>query len=98
MPDCQGSLTGASPLQLGNKGFGDPVTFDNEYYKALQRRPWEDKSNTMAAMIGLPTDHVLPDDERCSPAIRRYATDQAAFFDDFAAAYLRLSTLGTNLA
>lgn len=85
-------------LQLGNKGFGDPVTFDNEYFKALQQRPWEDKSNSMAAMIGLPSDHVLPDSKLCQPAIQRYAASQTAFFEDFAAAYTKLTTLGTSLA
>lgn len=52
----------------------------------------------MAAMIGLPSDHVLPDNDRCRPAIQQYAADQTAFFDDFAAAYLKLTTLGTALA
>lgn len=39
-------------LQLGTKGFGDPVTFDNAYYQSLLRKPWENKSDGMAAMIG----------------------------------------------
>lgn len=85
-------------MQLGNKGFGDPVKFDNEYYTALQRRPWDDKSNNMASMIGLPSDHVLPDSTACQPAIERYAASQDAFFSDFAAAYTKLTALGTSLA
>ena len=85
-------------LQLGNKGFGDPVTFDNAYYTSLLQRPWNDKSNSMASMIGLPSDHVLPESEACVPAIKQYASSQAAFFDDFASAYNKLSSLGTSLA
>ena len=50
---------------LGSKGFGDAATFDRAYFQALLKRPWEDKRNSMAAMIGLPSDHVLPDDPEC---------------------------------
>lgn len=46
-------------LQLGSKGFGDPVTFDNAYYPALQQKPWAGApADSMAAMIGLPSDKV----------------------------------------
>lgn len=42
---------------LGSKGFGDPVTFDNAYYPALQQKPWVGApADSMAAMIGLPSD------------------------------------------
>lgn len=84
----------ASVVQLGNKGFGDPVTFDNAYYTALLEKPWNDASNSMASMIGLPSDHILPEIEACVPAIQQYASDQAAFFDDFASAYNKLTSLG----
>jgi len=85
-------------LQLGQKGFGDPLTFDNAYYTALLQHPWNDKNNSMAKMIGLPSDHVLPESEACVPAIRQYASSQASFFDDFALAYNKLASLGTSLA
>lgn len=39
-------------LQLGSKGYGDPVTFDNTYYKTLLDKPWERVSADMAAHIG----------------------------------------------
>ena len=81
-------------MQLGSKGFGEPLSFDNEYYKSLLRKPWEDPGNEMAAMIGLPSDHVLPDDQACRPAIERYARSQQAFFQDFSAAYAKLTSLG----
>lgn len=45
-------------------------------------------------MVGLPSDHVLPGDEALRPTIQLYAADQRRFFDDFAAAYLKLSALG----
>ena len=46
------------------------------------------------SMVGLPSDHVLPEDEALRPTIQLYAADQRRFFDDFAAAYLKLSALG----
>ena len=85
-------------LQLGNKGFGDPVTFDNAYYKALLQKPWNDKQNSMASMIGLPSDHVLPESKQCLPSIEQYASSQEKFFEDFVSAYTKLSKLGTALA
>lgn len=83
-------------LQLGSKGYGDPVTFDNVYYTALLREPWDDPSNSMASMIGLPSDHVLPDDPECRPVIESYAQSEQKFFQDFSAAYVKLTSLGAN--
>jgi L-ascorbate peroxidase len=83
-------------LQLGNKGFGEPLSFDNAYFVSLLRKPWDDKSDPMGPMIGLQSDHVLPDDPTCRPLIQRYAGDQAAFHADFAAAYLKLTSLGAR--
>ncbi|PNH05035.1 putative L-ascorbate peroxidase 6 [Tetrabaena socialis] len=79
---------------LGSKGYGDPNRFDTEYFRSLLRKPWLAKDDAMAAMIGLPSDHVLPDDPECLPYIQRYAEDQEAFFADFAAAYVKLTGLG----
>ena len=83
-------------VQLGNKGFGDPLTFDNQYYKSLLQKPWEDPTNSMGSMIGLPSDHVLPDDSRCRPSIEAYALDQQRFFQDFGAAYTKMTSLGAR--
>ncbi|MEW5297329.1 MAG: hypothetical protein WDW36_000545 [Sanguina aurantia] len=85
-------LSGAHTL--GSKGFGDPVTFDNNYYTSLLKRPWLDTKESMASMIGLPSDHVLPDDEECLKYINMYALDQPLFFTDFTAAYGKLASLG----
>ncbi|KAL6764688.1 putative L-ascorbate peroxidase 6 [Haematococcus lacustris] len=81
---------------LGSKGFGDPTTFDNVYFKELLRKPWLDTKDSMAAMIGLPSDHVLPDDPELLPMIQAYADDQALFFNDFQLAFQKLSELGTG--
>jgi len=84
------------PVQLGNKGFGDPLTFDNQYFKSLLQKPWEDPTNSMGSMIGLPSDHVLPDDSKCRPSIEAYAVDQQRFYRDFGAAYTKLTSLGAR--
>ena len=54
----------------GGKGFGDPVLFDNAYYTSLLLKPWLASNDDMATMIGLPSDHVLPDDPDCLPFIK----------------------------
>ena len=79
---------------LGSKGYGDPLTFDPVYYQMLLKKPWEDTKDPMASMIGIPTDHVLPDDATCRPWIEKYAGDGELFFNDFSAAYIKLSSLG----
>jgi len=48
----------------------------------------------MATMIGLPSDHVLPDDPECREAIVEFAADDALFQREFQAVYLKLSSLG----
>ena len=83
-------------VQLGSKGFGDPLTFDNTYYATLLKRPWTNSNDSMASMIGLPSDHVLPDDPACVDVIQCYARSQADFFRDFSASYLKLTSLGAR--
>ncbi|KAG7671273.1 putative L-ascorbate peroxidase 6 [Nannochloris sp. 'desiccata'] len=80
---------------LGSKGYGDPLTFDNTYFTLLLEKPWENKKDEMASMIGIASDHVLPDDVVCRPLIEKYAKDKALFYKDFESSFLRLSTLGS---
>ncbi len=54
----------------GGKGFGAPYGFDNTYYKELLKKPWTNTKDSMASMIGLPSDHVLPDDPEMLPIIQ----------------------------
>uniref|UniRef100_A0A061S8Z4 L-ascorbate peroxidase n=1 Tax=Tetraselmis sp. GSL018 TaxID=582737 RepID=A0A061S8Z4_9CHLO len=82
---------------LGNKGFGDPAVFDNEYFKILLNQPWNDPSNEMGKMIGLPSDRVLITDEECLELVHMYAKDKDLFFADFSSALVKLSALGTAL-
>lgn len=91
-PDEFVALSGSHTL--GSKGYGDPLTFDNTYFVSLLKKPWENKADPMADMVGIPSDHVLPGDPTCAPIIERYAADQGAFFADFGAAYLKLTALG----
>ncbi|KAK9862530.1 hypothetical protein WJX84_005324 [Apatococcus fuscideae] len=88
------ALSGAHTL--GSKGFGDPVTFDNTYYQTLLKKPWKNPLLYMGNMIGLASDHVLPEDRELLPFIKSYANDQALFFTDFAAAYQKMTTMGTG--
>lgn len=79
---------------LGNKGFGEPLSFDNTYYVSLLKKPWENKSDKMASMIGLASDRVLPDDPVARPIITRFAESNDAFFESFEKSFLKLSELG----
>ncbi len=95
------ALSGAHTI--GGKGFGAPLSFDNAYYTTLLAAPWADAGATpearaMAEHIGLPSDKALPADAACRAWIERYAADQAAFFDDFGAAFLKMGTLGARWA
>jgi L-ascorbate peroxidase len=54
----------------GGKGFGEPLTFDNVYFQSLLKKPWLDTKDPMATHIGIPTDHVLPEDAELLPYIK----------------------------
>ncbi|KAI3890252.1 hypothetical protein MKX03_021256 [Papaver bracteatum] len=82
------ALSGAHTI--GGKGFGSPTVFDNSYYKILLEKPWA----SSASMIGLPSDHVLVEDEECLRWINTYADDQRKFFEDFKNAYIKLVNSG----
>lgn len=86
------ALSGAHTL--GNKGFGNPVVFDNSYFKVLLEKPWLNTGDQVASMIGLPSDRALVDDDECLRWISYYAKDESKFFEDFSAAYVKLVNTG----
>ncbi|XP_024985785.1 putative L-ascorbate peroxidase 6 isoform X2 [Cynara cardunculus var. scolymus] len=86
------ALSGAHTL--GSKGFGNPVIFDNAYYKVLLEKPW--LSSGMTSMIGLPSDRALIEDDECLRWISKYGDDQDLFFEDFKNAYIKLVNSGAK--
>jgi len=93
------ALAGAHTI--GGKGFGEPYDFDNAYYVTLLKKPWSDPKASkdeleMASHIGLASDKALAEDGPSVEWIRRYADDQALFFTDFSAAYLKMASNGAK--
>ncbi|KVH90280.1 heme peroxidase [Cynara cardunculus var. scolymus] len=76
------ALSGAHTL--GSKGFGNPVIFDNAYYKVLLEKPW------------LSSDRALIEDDECLRWISKYGDDQDLFFEDFKNAYIKLVNSGAK--
>lgn len=87
------ALSGAHTLgRVEGVPFTDnPFTFTNSYYKQLLKRRADAKAHM------LPTDRALLDDPDCQSIVEMYALDQEAFFRDFAAAYRRMTIVGTGL-
>eukprot|EP00252_Welwitschia_mirabilis_P015100 TRINITY_DN3324_c0_g1_i2.p1 TRINITY_DN3324_c0_g1~~TRINITY_DN3324_c0_g1_i2.p1 ORF type:complete len:337 (-),score=84.79 TRINITY_DN3324_c0_g1_i2:174-1184(-) len=81
---------------LGNKGFGNPTHFDNSYFRILLEKPWAKASKSMEAMIGLPSDHALVEDEECLRWVKEYANSEDKFFSDFSKAYIKLTNSGAK--
>jgi L-ascorbate peroxidase len=79
---------------IGNKGFGEPLVFDSTYYRSLLKKPWENKDDPMAGMIGLASDRVLPDNAVARGIVERFAEDEEAFFAEFQKAFVKLSERG----
>ncbi|XP_019235455.1 PREDICTED: putative L-ascorbate peroxidase 6 isoform X2 [Nicotiana attenuata] len=87
------ALSGAHTL--GSKGFGNPVVFDNAYFKILMEKPWLSSAG-MTSMVGLPSDRALVEDDECVRWISKYAEDQSLFFEDFKNAYTKLVDTGAT--
>ncbi|XP_058222068.1 putative L-ascorbate peroxidase 6 isoform X2 [Rhododendron vialii] len=85
------ALSGAHTL--GSKGFGNPISFDNAYFKILLEKPWSSSAG-MSSMIGLPTDRALVEDGECFRWISMYANNQDLFFEDFKNVYIKLVNTG----
>ncbi|GJN39248.1 hypothetical protein PR202_gb28353 [Eleusine coracana subsp. coracana] len=83
----QGSCPGPGAPGFALLDAATPVRFDNQYYRNL-RRGW--------GILG--SDQVLYADARSRGAVDRYAADERAFFDDFAAAMTRLGRVGVRTA
>ncbi|KAA8525467.1 hypothetical protein F0562_007322 [Nyssa sinensis] len=87
------ALSGAHTL--GSKGFGNPVVFDNSYFKILLEKPWLSSAG-MSSMIGLPSDRALVEDDECTRWISKYADNQNLFFEDFKNGYIKLVNSGAR--
>ena len=90
----------APPRSDGKEGFGMPggaswtrrwLTFDNSYFKreyAAEASPGE--------LLWLSTDEALHTDPGFKPHFDRFARDEGAFFERFAAAFAKLSERGAR--
>ena len=105
------ALSGAHTLGRCHKtrsGFdgpwtGDPLTFDNTYFKNLMDREWQlrdwdgpqqyEDIKTKSYMM-LPTDMALKTDNEFKKHARKFADSQDAFFKSFKKAYEKLLSLG----
>jgi peroxidase len=86
-PALASQLRGSCPGPGAFLDAATPVRFDNQYYRNL-RAGW--------GLLG--SDQVLHTDARSREAVERYAADERAFFDDFAAAMTRLGRVGVRTA
>ncbi|KAK9110244.1 hypothetical protein Sjap_018304 [Stephania japonica] len=65
------------------------LKFDNSYFRDIKERRDED-------LLVLPTDGVLFEDPSFKVYAEKYASDQDAFFEDYAQAHAKLSNLGAK--
>ena len=88
------ALAGAHTI--GGKGFGEPLRFDNSYFKTLLAAPWGDPRSPAAEQshIGLASDRLLTLDPECKKWVEAYAADEALWFADFAEAYVKMGRAG----
>ncbi|KAL5130292.1 L-ascorbate peroxidase, cytosolic [Glycine soja] len=65
----------------------NPLIFDNSYFKELL-------SGEKEGLLQLPSDKALLSDPVFRPLVEKYASDEDAFFADYAEAHQKLSELG----
>lgn len=83
---------------------GTPLLFNNSYFVLLKGLKWEPDdtkakfqyTDPSGQLMMLPSDIALIEDEKFKPYVLEYAKSQTKFFEDFAAAFEKLETLGTS--
>ncbi len=84
-----------------------PTTFTNAYFTLLLKEKWTKKkwngpeqyeNSPSGDLMMLPSDMALLSDKGFAPWVKLYASDQEAFFNDFAAAFQKLQELGVPFA
>ena len=81
-----------------------PTTLNNGYYNLLLSLPWTLKEwdgpmqfeDPSGKLMMLPSDIALLQDKKFRPFVQMYAKDNALFFKDFTAAFVKLEELGTK--
>jgi len=80
----------------------NPLKFDNEYFRNLLDIEWKPRvwdgplqyTDPMGKLMMLPSDLVLIQDDSFLQYVKKYATDENLFFDDFRVAFSKLLALG----
>lgn len=81
----------------------EPLKFDNSYYKDVLNKKWIEKKVEKTGnpqlvddkgLMMLTTDMALKTDAEFAKYTKLYATDEAKFFEDYAAAFQKLQELG----
>mgnify|MGYP003315926792 FL=1 len=81
-----------------------PTTLNNGYYSLLLNVEWTPRAwdgpfqyeDPSKKLMMLPSDLLLVTDKKFLKYTKQYAKDNAKFFKDFAAAFVKLEELGTK--
>ncbi len=87
------ALSGAHTLGMahGMPFTDDFLVFNSSYFRALLDPDW------VHSAAALKTDSALVEDMECRRYVQEFAFDEERFFIDFAAAYHRMTLLGTGM-